>query len=123
MPSPTVGIIAHPVSARVVRRVVASADGVQVADRADIVRRAPAALAACGIEGVATMPKRGGVAPHGLRGTERSDAQGVARFPRPTRRAAAAPRPAWSARPTPARSSSEARRWTRLRASPTSSTT
>lgn len=79
-----VGIIANPISARDIRRVVASANGVQVADRANIVLRALAALAACGIEEVMMMPERGGIATHVTRGMERSSAQGEARFPRLT---------------------------------------
>lgn len=81
---PKVGIIANPISARDIRRVVASANSVQVADRANIVLRALAALAACGIEEVVMMPERGGIATHVLRGMERSNAQGEARFPRLT---------------------------------------
>lgn len=82
--TPKVGIIANPVSARDIRRVVASANGVQVADRANIVLRALAALAACGVEDVVMMPERGGIATHVIRGMERSNAQGEARFPRLT---------------------------------------
>ena len=47
-----VGIIANPISARDIRRVVASANSVQITDRANIVLRALAALSACGIEDV-----------------------------------------------------------------------
>ncbi len=81
---PRVGIIANPISARDIRRVVASANSVQVADRANIVLRALAALAACGVTDVVMMPERGGIATHVLRGMERSNAQGEARFPRLT---------------------------------------
>lgn len=83
-PAAKVGIIANPVSARDIRRVVSSANGVQVTDRANIVLRAMAALAACGVDEVVMMPERGGIATHVLRGIERSQAQGEARFPRLT---------------------------------------
>ena len=49
MQSPLVGIIANPVSARDIRRVVANASSLQIADRANIVLRALAALAAAGV--------------------------------------------------------------------------
>lgn len=78
---PVIGIIANPVSARDIRRVVANAASLQIADRANIVLRALAALAACGIEQVLMMPERGGIAGHVARGTERSRNQGEHRFP------------------------------------------
>ncbi|MCL2427989.1 MAG: NAD(+)/NADH kinase [Alphaproteobacteria bacterium] len=79
---PVVGIIANPVSARDIRRVVANAASLQIADRANIVLRVLAALAACGIEQVLMMPERGGIAGHVARGIERSRNQGEHRFPR-----------------------------------------
>ncbi|MBS7707651.1 ATP-NAD kinase family protein [Chelatococcus asaccharovorans] len=80
--TPKVGIIANPISARDIRRVVASANGVQIADRANIVLRALAALAACGVAEVVMMPERGGIGGHVLRGIERARGQSAARFPR-----------------------------------------
>lgn len=80
--TPKIGIIANPVSARDIRRVVASASSIQITDRANIVLRALAALAACGINDVVMMPERGGVGSHVLRGIERSRNQGEERFPR-----------------------------------------
>ncbi|MBX3538366.1 MAG: NAD(+)/NADH kinase [Chelatococcus sp.] len=80
--TPRVGIIANPISARDIRRVVASANSVPIADRANIVLRALAALAACGVEDVVMMPERGGIGGHVLRGIERSRQRGEARFPR-----------------------------------------
>lgn len=85
--TPKVGIIANPISARDIRRVVASANSVQIADRANIVLRTLAALSACGVEEVVMMPERGGIGGHVLRGIERSRAgrdaaAGEARFPR-----------------------------------------
>ncbi len=78
---PVIGIIANPVSARDIRRVVANAASLQIADRANIVLRVLAALAACGIEQVLMMPERGGIAGHVARGIERSRNQGECRFP------------------------------------------
>ena len=78
---PVIGIIANPVSARDIRRVVANAASLQIADRANIVLRVLAALAACGIEQVLMMPDRGGIAGHVTRDIERSRNQGERRFP------------------------------------------
>ncbi|MBS7543918.1 NAD(+)/NADH kinase [Ancylobacter oerskovii] len=80
--TPKVGIIANPISARDIRRVVASANSVQIADRANIVLRALAALRACGVEEAVMMPERAGIAGHVLRGIERARAHGEDRFPR-----------------------------------------
>lgn len=60
---PTVGIIANPVSARDIRRVVANAGSLQLADRVNIVLRALAALGACGVTRVRMMPDREGLKP------------------------------------------------------------
>lgn len=60
---PIVGIIANPVSARDIRRVVANASSLQLADRVNIVLRAMAALGACGVAGVRMMPDREGLKP------------------------------------------------------------
>lgn len=78
---PTVGIIANPVSARDIRRVVANASSMQVADRANIVLRALAALSSTGIENVVMMPEIGGIRGHVVRGIQRSRAVGETRFP------------------------------------------
>lgn len=61
MTTPTVGIIANPVSARDIRRLVANASGLQIADRANIVLRVLAALGATGIRRVLMMPDKGGI--------------------------------------------------------------
>lgn len=61
--SQTVGIIANPVSARDIRRVVANANSLQLADRVNIVLRAMAALGACGVTRVLMMPDREGLRP------------------------------------------------------------
>lgn len=78
--TPIVGIIANPVSARDIRRVVANASSLQIADRANILLRVLAALAACGVSQVLMMPERGGIAGHVVRGMARARVQG-GRFP------------------------------------------
>ena len=50
MAEPWVGIIANPVSARDIRRVIANAASLQITDRANIVLRVLACLKACGIQ-------------------------------------------------------------------------
>ncbi len=59
----TVGLIANPVSARDIRRVVANAASLQLADRVNIVLRALAALGASGVTQVWMMPDREGLKP------------------------------------------------------------
>ncbi|CDY77389.1 Acetoin catabolism protein X [Caballeronia glathei] len=59
--TPLVGIIANPISARDIRRVVANASGLQLAERVSIVLRLLSALAACGIGRVLMMPDREGL--------------------------------------------------------------
>lgn len=59
--APLVGIIANPVSARDIRRVIANANSLQLADRVNIVLRLLAALSACGIDRVMMMPDREGL--------------------------------------------------------------
>ncbi|MQT14994.1 ATP-NAD kinase family protein [Segnochrobactrum spirostomi] len=79
---PRIGLVANPISARDIRRVVAAASSLQITDRANIVLRALAALAACGIEEVVMMPERGGIGGHVIRGMERAGRSGDGRFPR-----------------------------------------
>ena len=59
--APLVGIIANPVSASDIRRVVANASTLQVTDRANIVLRVLSALASCGINNVLMMPEKSGI--------------------------------------------------------------
>ncbi|MCB1815945.1 MAG: NAD(+)/NADH kinase [Candidatus Competibacteraceae bacterium] len=59
--SPLIGIVANPVSARDIRRLIANANSLQVADRANIVLRILAALAATGVGQVLMMPDKGGI--------------------------------------------------------------
>lgn len=77
----TVGIIANPFSARDVRRVIADASGVQIADRANAVLRVLAGLFACGVTQAVMMPDRSGLLQHVLRGLSRARNQGLQRYP------------------------------------------
>ncbi len=61
LPPVTVGIIANPVSARDIRRVVANASNLQIADRVNIVLRLLTSLVSLGVERVLMMPDRGGI--------------------------------------------------------------
>ena len=83
---PRVGIIANPVSARDIRRVIANATSLQITDRANIVLRVLACLKACGVEEVVMMPESGGVRYHVMRGVERSRNRGEEEFPAGCRR-------------------------------------
>jgi predicted polyphosphate/ATP-dependent NAD kinase len=58
---PSIGIIANPVSARDIRRVIANASNLQIADRVNIVLRVLAAAGSCGVERVLMMPDKGGI--------------------------------------------------------------
>jgi predicted polyphosphate/ATP-dependent NAD kinase len=60
-PPPTIGLIANPVSARDIRRVVANANNLQTADRVNIVLRVLAAAGSCGVGRVLMMPDTGGI--------------------------------------------------------------
>jgi len=76
-----VGIIANPVSARDIRRVIANATALQITDRANIVLRVLSCLHACGVETVVMMPENGGIRHHVRRGIDRSENQGERHFP------------------------------------------
>lgn len=80
--TPVVGIIANPFSARDVRRVVAQASGVQIADRANAVMRALAGLAAGGVGEVLMMPDRAGLVQSVERTLDRAARRGDAPYPR-----------------------------------------
>jgi predicted polyphosphate/ATP-dependent NAD kinase len=58
---PTIGIVANPVSARDIRRVVANAGNLQITDRVNIVLRLLSSAAACGVRRALLMPDRGGI--------------------------------------------------------------
>ena len=59
--APVIGIIANPVSARDIRRVIANASNLQIADRVNIVLRVLTALASLGVPRVLMMPDKGGI--------------------------------------------------------------
>lgn len=63
-PDVSVGVIANPVSATDIRRVVANAGSMPIADRANSVLRVMAALGACGVSRVLMMPENGGIRRH-----------------------------------------------------------
>jgi predicted polyphosphate/ATP-dependent NAD kinase len=60
-PEPTIGIVANPVSARDIRRIVANAGNLQITDRVNIVLRVLSSAAACGVKRALVMPDRGGI--------------------------------------------------------------
>jgi predicted polyphosphate/ATP-dependent NAD kinase len=80
-PNPVVGIIANPVSARDIRRVIANATNLQIVERANIVMRVLACLAACDVKRVLMMPENGGIRAHISRWLKRAANVGEVRFP------------------------------------------
>ncbi|MGI9383828.1 MAG: ATP-NAD kinase family protein [Methyloligellaceae bacterium] len=78
---PLVGIVANPVSARDIRRVIANATSLQITDRANIVLRVLACLRSCGVADVLMMPEKGGIRGHVQRGLNRAANTGDAQFP------------------------------------------
>ena len=78
----TVGIIANPVSARDIRRVIANATALQITDRANIVLRVLSCLRACGVNNVVMMPENGGIRHHVRRGIDRAETRRTGEFPR-----------------------------------------
>jgi predicted polyphosphate/ATP-dependent NAD kinase len=78
---PIVGIIANPVSARDIRRVISHAGNLQITDRANILLRILAGLAASGIEQVVMMPENAGIYGHLRRALSRQTQIEKIRFP------------------------------------------
>ncbi len=78
----SVGLVANPVSARDIRRVIANATSLQVADRANIVMRVLAAMWACGVKRVLMMPENGGIRSLLKRGLQREQKLGDNCFPK-----------------------------------------
>ncbi|NGO00017.1 acetoin catabolism protein X [Grimontia sp. S25] len=64
----TVGIIANPISARDIRRVIAKGANLQLTDRANMVLRILSGLAQGGVDQVVMMPERAGLRTHIERG-------------------------------------------------------
>ena len=81
MSGPIVGIIANPVSARDIRRVIANATNLQITDRANIVLRVLSCLKSLGVDRVLMMPEGGGIRAHIGRWMLRSENTGDAKFP------------------------------------------
>ena len=75
-----VGIIANPISARDIRRVISHAGNLPINDRANIVLRMMAGLAAAGVQEV-VMPENGGIRFHLERSIRREARLGHANFP------------------------------------------
>lgn len=59
--APLLGVVANPVSARDIRRIVANAGNLQITDRVNIVLRMLQAARAAGVERALLMPDRGGI--------------------------------------------------------------
>lgn len=76
-----IGIIANPVSARDIRRVIANATAMQITDRANIVLRVLSCVQSCGVDKVYMMPENGGIRQHVRRGIDRAENQGLKYFP------------------------------------------
>jgi predicted polyphosphate/ATP-dependent NAD kinase len=78
---PIVGIIANPVSARDIRRVISHAGALQITDRANIVLRILAGLYAAGVRDVVMMPETAGLRGHLTRAMTRATNASEGRFP------------------------------------------
>ena len=76
-----VGIIANPVSARDIRRIVSHAGNLPINDRANIVLRMLTGLNATGVEEVLIMPENGGIRTQLMRTIDRESRAGNQRFP------------------------------------------
>lgn len=71
--TPAIGIIANPVSARDIRRIVAYAGNLQIADRVNIVLGVLTVAGAMGVRRVLMMPDNGGIRAMLMRSLERED--------------------------------------------------
>ena len=80
-PTATVGVIANPAAATDIRRVIANATSMPIADRANAVLRVMAALGACGVTRVLMMPENRGIRRHLTRSLERERKLGHADLP------------------------------------------
>ncbi len=81
MPHPVVGIIANPISARDIRRVISYAGGLQITDRANMVLRILAGMAAAGVEKTVIMPENAGLRSYLMRALTRSRNAREGQFP------------------------------------------
>lgn len=73
----TVGLIANPISARDIRRVIAKGTNLQLTDRANMVLRILAGLAQGGVGHVVMMPERAGLRTHIERGLHQASLDNV----------------------------------------------
>lgn len=76
-----VGVIANPVAGTDIRRVIANATSIPVADRANTVLRVMAALGSCGVSRVLMMPENGGIRRHLTRSLEHERSRGHTDLP------------------------------------------
>ncbi|MDE0242208.1 MAG: NAD(+)/NADH kinase [bacterium] len=76
-----IGIIANPVSARDIRRIVSHAGNLPINDRANIVLRLLTGLAAAAVTDVVVMPENGGIRTQLMRTIERERRMGILRLP------------------------------------------
>ncbi len=81
---PKVGIIANPVSARDIRRIVSHAGNLPINDRANIVLRLLTGLFTVGVDEVLIMPENGGIRTQLMRTIDRETRVGGTRFPKVT---------------------------------------
>ncbi len=77
-----VGIIANPVSARDIRRIVSHAGNLPINDRANIVLRMLTGLASTGVDEVVIMPENGGIRTQLMRTIDRENRMKTLRFPK-----------------------------------------
>ena len=77
-----VGLIANPVSARDIRRIVSHAGNLTINDRANIVLRMLTGLTSAGVEDVVIMPENGGIRTQLMRTIARETRIGRQRFPK-----------------------------------------
>ena len=70
-PSPCIGIIANPVSARDIRRIVANAGNLQITDRVSMLLRVLSAAGSMGVRKALMMPDNGGVSAMLIRSLKR----------------------------------------------------
>jgi predicted polyphosphate/ATP-dependent NAD kinase len=79
-----VGIIANPVSARDIRRIISHAGNLPINDRANILLRMLTGLSAVGVTEVIIMPENGGIRTQLMRTINRELRAGTRRFPKVT---------------------------------------
>lgn len=77
-----VGIVANPMSARDIRRIVSHAGNLPINDRANIVLRLLAGLARAGVEEAVMMPEHGGIRTQVMRVIEREKKTSTIAYPK-----------------------------------------